>query len=75
MLIKKPSDISSSEITPKKLYLNRRNFLLGAGAVAGAAVVADRLGTIASPSDLGPRRNKIGLHQEFVQHKREADPV
>ena len=50
MLIKKPSDIPSSEITPKKLYLNRRSFIFGAGAIAGAAVVANRLGTIASPS-------------------------
>lgn len=37
MLIKKPADISSSEITPKNVYLNRRNFLVGA-AMAGAAV-------------------------------------
>jgi methionine sulfoxide reductase catalytic subunit len=36
MLIKKAEDIRSSEITPKKLYLNRRQFLAGA-AVAGAA--------------------------------------
>lgn len=36
MLIKKPEDIRSSEITPEKLYLNRRKFLEGtAVAVAG----------------------------------------
>ena len=51
MLFKKSSDIPSSEITPKELYLNRRNFIAGAGALAGAAVVADQLGTIASPAD------------------------
>jgi sulfoxide reductase catalytic subunit YedY len=39
MLIKKPEDILSSEITPKATYLNRRNFLAGA-AMAGAAVAA-----------------------------------
>ena len=39
MLIKKTSDIQSSEITPKDLYLNRRKFLTGA-AIAGAAAVA-----------------------------------
>ncbi len=49
MLIKKPSDIPSSEITPKKFYLNRRSFILGAGAIAGAAVVGDRIRTLASP--------------------------
>jgi methionine sulfoxide reductase catalytic subunit len=38
MLIKKPPDIRSSEITPKGLYLNRREFLAGA-ALAGTATV------------------------------------
>ncbi len=34
MLIKKPIDIKSSEITPKELYLNRRQFISGAAATA-----------------------------------------
>jgi sulfoxide reductase catalytic subunit YedY len=38
MLIGKPAAISSSEITSKATYLNRRNFLAGA-AIAGAAAV------------------------------------
>jgi methionine sulfoxide reductase catalytic subunit len=38
MLIKKPADIRSSEITPKKLYQTRRQFIQAAGAVAGAVV-------------------------------------
>jgi methionine sulfoxide reductase catalytic subunit len=37
MLIKRPADIRSSEITDKKLYLNRRQFIQTAGAIAGAA--------------------------------------
>jgi methionine sulfoxide reductase catalytic subunit len=37
MLIKKPSDIPSSEITSKETYLNRRKFITGAVA-AGAAL-------------------------------------
>jgi len=37
MLIKKPDDIKSSEITEKELYLNRRMFIRGA-ALAGGAV-------------------------------------
>ncbi len=42
MLIKKPADIRSSEITDPKLYLNRRDFLrTTAGvAVAGAGILA-----------------------------------
>ena len=41
MLIKKASDIRSSEITPKSVYLNRRKFLAGAAA-AGAVGLAGR---------------------------------
>ena len=37
MLIKKPDDIKSNEITDKELYLNRRMFIRGA-ALAGGAV-------------------------------------
>src|SRR5215470_4747630 len=36
MLIKKPSDIPSSEITPKSVWLNRRKFITGAAATAAA---------------------------------------
>jgi sulfoxide reductase catalytic subunit YedY len=38
MLIKKPNDIPSSEITPKSSYVNRRTFITGAVAAAGAAL-------------------------------------
>lgn len=34
MLIKKASDVKSSEITPKRLYLNRRQFIAGSAALA-----------------------------------------
>jgi methionine sulfoxide reductase catalytic subunit len=37
MLIKKPSDVKASEITPKELFLNRRRFMAQM-AIAGAAV-------------------------------------
>jgi sulfoxide reductase catalytic subunit YedY len=39
MLIKKPTDVPSSEITPKSSYMNRRRFMTGA-AVTGAALAA-----------------------------------
>jgi sulfoxide reductase catalytic subunit YedY len=44
MLIKRAADIRSSEITDKKLYLNRREFL-GATAATTAAVAAGVFGT------------------------------
>src|SRR5689334_3447314 len=34
MLIKKPDDIKSSEITDKRVYLSRRNFMRGAALAA-----------------------------------------
>jgi sulfoxide reductase catalytic subunit YedY len=44
MLIKRPSDIPSSEITDKKTYLNRRELIRAAAGVAGLAAVG-ALGT------------------------------
>ena len=41
MLIKKPEDIPSSEITPRETYMNRRIFLTGVG-VLGAAALAGK---------------------------------
>jgi methionine sulfoxide reductase catalytic subunit len=49
MLIRKPSDIPSSEITPKADYMNRRKFMAGAVALGAAALGADRLADLASP--------------------------
>lgn len=48
MLIKKPDDIKSSEITDENLYLNRRNFLRGAvlaGTTAATTLLYRRLNT------------------------------
>lgn len=37
-MIKKTSDVASSEITPKSTYVNRRKFITGAAATVGAAL-------------------------------------
>jgi methionine sulfoxide reductase catalytic subunit len=50
MLIKKPNDIASSEITPKSLYLNRRKFLAGAALAGGSALVGKHVNELVSPS-------------------------
>lgn len=39
MLIKKPDDIRSSEITPRSVYLNRRKFIAGLSLAGAAAAV------------------------------------
>ena len=60
MLIKKPSDIPSSEITSKSQYMNRRQFISGA-ALAGAAVAAGayELSKMAQPSELVRANTKL----------------
>jgi sulfoxide reductase catalytic subunit YedY len=51
MLIKKPGDIRSSEITPKRLYLNRRKFLAGTAAVGAAALGGGVLLDLTEPGE------------------------
>jgi len=52
VLIRKPADIPSSEITPKDTYLNRRKFMLGAAALGVAAAGAERLSHFATPNEV-----------------------
>ncbi|MDP9268419.1 MAG: protein-methionine-sulfoxide reductase catalytic subunit MsrP [Acidobacteriota bacterium] len=50
MLIKKPAEIPSSEITPKSIYLSRRKFMLtGAVALGAVAVACNKAAQLASP--------------------------
>jgi sulfoxide reductase catalytic subunit YedY len=49
MLIKKPSHIPSSEITPKGLYLDRRKFLAGVSLAGAAAIGGGVLRELATP--------------------------
>jgi len=55
----KPSDIPSSEITPKSDYMNRRKFIAGAAALGAAAYGADRLVHIASPGSTVDAATKL----------------
>ncbi len=59
MLIKKPSDIKSSEITDKELYLNRRQFLLNASVTATAVAAGFALPGIAAESGKAEARTKL----------------
>jgi len=70
MLIKKPDDIKSSEITDERVYLNRRNFLRGAALAATTfatgvlykqllapeAEVATPTGRVAADSQSAPKQ-------------------
>jgi sulfoxide reductase catalytic subunit YedY len=44
MLIKKRPDMKYSDVTPKKLYLRRREFIAGSAALAACAAAASLLG-------------------------------
>jgi len=64
MLIKRAPDVRSSEITDKKLYLNRREFIrASSGAVVGAAAAgvlgADALLHAATPAPHGRRLENV----------------
>ena len=54
MLLKKASDLKSSEITPKSLYMNRRAFLAGTAALAVIGLAGKF-----SPSLIAEANNKI----------------
>ena len=49
MLIKKESDLTYADVTPLSVYLNRRQFLYGAGLAAGAAVLGNEIGELVLP--------------------------
>ena len=59
MLIKKAADIPSSEITPKTLYSNRRQFMGALAGAAGALVGGKALLDLASPPTVAFAGTKI----------------
>jgi sulfoxide reductase catalytic subunit YedY len=65
MLFKKQSDIPSSEITPKSLYLNRRAFMAGAAALAGATIVGHKALDLVSP----PESVEAGTKLQYTESK------
>ncbi len=59
MLIKKPADIPSSEITSKNVYLNRRRFIAGAAVAGAAAATGFAFRELGSPSLVTQANAKI----------------
>ena len=62
MLIRKPNDIASSEITGKSdydSYLNRRRFLKGVAAAGAGALGAEKLGDILEPRTRAQAATKL----------------
>jgi methionine sulfoxide reductase catalytic subunit len=77
MLIKKPADIPSSEITPQGLYLNRRKFLAGAALLGAAAVGGGIFRELASPDESahagaridGVQKSKFSTDEKITPEK------
>ncbi|HWR36749.1 MAG TPA: protein-methionine-sulfoxide reductase catalytic subunit MsrP [Clostridia bacterium] len=59
MVIKKPSDVPSSEITPKSLYMNRRKFLIGASAFGATAIAGTALLRMSSQTEIAYAGSKL----------------
>src|SRR5215470_6183674 len=58
--VKNSSDVRSSEITPKKMFLNRRQFIGAAAATGAVALLAGGLGKeLSSPSSIASAGTKI----------------
>jgi sulfoxide reductase catalytic subunit YedY len=75
MFIKKASDIPSSEITPKSTYVNRRTFLAGAGALAGAALAAGKLSRILTPSEAVIAGTKLDFMKSSFSTSEKQTPL
>ena len=76
MLIKKAAEISSSEITPKNLYLNRRKFLAGTVISGAAAVAGMHLREIAAPSNVVQANTKIdGIQKSSFSTTEKITPL
>ena len=64
MLIKRPSDITSSEITPEAVYLNRREFIrASSGAAVGVALAGLGAASLASPAPAFAQQPLGGLEK------------
>lgn len=76
MLIKKPADIPSSEITPRHLYVNRRKFLAGAAIAGAAAATGIGLRELASPSSRAEANAKIdGIQKSSFSTTEKITPL
>jgi len=71
MLIKKPDDIRSSEITSKSLYLDRRRFISGAAALGAAAALGVAFPLTAEAGDKLPNvaKGKFSTDEKQTPYK------
>lgn len=82
MLIKKPADIPSSDITPEGVYLNRRHFMLGSAGLllstetlAALATKKSPLSTLAGKDKANSLKEIAGYNNFYEFGTDKADPA
>ncbi len=70
MLIRKPADVNSSEITPYETYLNRRHFI-GRSAMAAIAVASVPAALVACDVDSASGQTRAGQERNWSRTKSE----
>lgn len=66
MLIRKPSDIDPSEITPRDVYFNRRQFM--ATTAGGLLVAADAMGALSAKPGTPLKDEKVNSFKEVTTY-------
>jgi sulfoxide reductase catalytic subunit YedY len=61
MLIRKPTDLNYSDVTPKSIYTNRRKFLRAMGIVGVSAAAGAAWWELASPGHEADATSKLGI--------------
>lgn len=69
MLIRLPSDVPSSEITPPEIYRDRRRFMQGTAALLGGAVLSQADEALAGPKLAGVRASAYKLDDDKTPYK------
>jgi sulfoxide reductase catalytic subunit YedY len=86
MLIRRPADVSPSEITPREVWMNRREFLLAAGALAASAAFPARGATATAlavsarsaysvSDEMTPQKHVISYNNFYEFGTSKGDPV
>ncbi len=75
MVIRKSSEIASSEITPKPVYLNRRNFMMGSLALGAAALAGHKLYRAFAPEAAQRRRSKLQYQKSGFSTSEKLTPL
>src|SRR3954464_1711096 len=74
MLIKKPEDIKYSEVTPKNVYLNRRNFIAAAGVTGIGLAAAKLIPEIFNPETIAQGGAKLQATKSNLSTTEEITP-